>query len=282
MTTKPSHASAYPPDFVGSVRATCLYIATRLGDLSDETVVVGGLVPSLLIEQERMVTTEDRHVGTLDLDLGLALAILDDRRYTSLTERLRAADFTPDTNERGNRTRQRWAVNGPPRVTVDFLIQPSLPADQGGTIRNIEPDFAALIAPGLRFAFVDRVKKTLQGQTIRGERATRDVWVAGPAAFVVLKALALSSRGEPKDAYDLFYVLRHFEEGLGDIAGRFGTFGNEPEAEQALRILETDYATVDSLGPRRTAEFILGAPDDDAQADIRSLVLDFVAACRRG
>jgi hypothetical protein len=282
MTTKPSHASGYRPDFVGSVRATCLYIATRLGDLSDETVVVGGLVPSLLIEQERMVTTEDRHVGTLDLDLGLALAILDDRRYTSLTERLRAAGFTPDTNERGNRTRQRWAVNGPPRVTVDFLIQPSLPGDQGGTIRNIEPDFAALIAPGLKFAFLDRVKKRLQGQTIRGETATRDVWVAGPAAFVVLKALAWKNRGEPKDAYDLFYVLRHIEEGLGGIAGRFATFGNEPEAEQALRILETDYAAVDSLGPRRTAEFILGTPDDDLQADVRSLVLDFARACRKG
>jgi hypothetical protein len=30
---------------VAEVRATCLYVATKLGDLMDELVVVGGLVP---------------------------------------------------------------------------------------------------------------------------------------------------------------------------------------------------------------------------------------------
>ena len=32
--------------------------------------------------------------------------------------------------------------------------------------------------------------------------------MCGPGAFVVLKALAFRDRGEPKDAYDLVYVLR--------------------------------------------------------------------------
>jgi predicted nucleotidyltransferase len=281
MATKPRYASGYRPDFVSSVRATCLYIATKLGDLADETVVVGGLVPALLIDQSQLRAQQERHVGTLDLDIGLALAVLDHRRYAALTDRLRSAGFEPDANEKGNVTRQRWAIAGPPRVTVDFLIAPSRPSDKGGTIRDIESDLAAVIAPGLSLAFVDRTKKTLSGKTIVGEVATRDVWVCGPAAFIALKALAFRDRGENKDAYDLFYVLRHYPNGVDAIGHRFASFGDNPEAEQALAALESDFATIDSVGPRRTAEFLHGSANDELQADVRGLVAQFVAACRK-
>ena len=38
------------------VRATCLYVATKLGDIMDELVVVGGLVPSLFVNQQMLPT----------------------------------------------------------------------------------------------------------------------------------------------------------------------------------------------------------------------------------
>ncbi len=72
--------------------------------------------------------------------------------------------------------------------------------------------------PGLHLAFRDRQRVALSGRTIRGEDATRDVWVCGPGSYVVLKALAFGSRGENKDAYDLFYVVRNFGSGVEDIA----------------------------------------------------------------
>jgi hypothetical protein len=50
MPEKPKFAAGYPPDQIARVTSTCLYLATKLGDLMDELVVVGGLVPSLLID----------------------------------------------------------------------------------------------------------------------------------------------------------------------------------------------------------------------------------------
>jgi hypothetical protein len=44
----------------------------------------------------------------------------------------------------------------------------------GGKLRDIESDFAAVIAPGLHLAFQDRRKVALTGETIMGERATRE------------------------------------------------------------------------------------------------------------
>ncbi len=150
MPEKPKRASDYRSEQVELVRATCLYVATKLGDLMDDLVVVGGLVPSLLIDQEHLPDDTEAHVGTMDLDVGLTLALLNEGRYRLLTERLRDAHFAMDTNDDGKATRQRWKITNNGTVTVDFLIPPSLANDKGGRLRNIETDFAAIIAPGLK------------------------------------------------------------------------------------------------------------------------------------
>jgi hypothetical protein len=236
-------------------------------------------VPSLLIDQTRLTADEEKHVGTLDLDLGLALALLDEQRYQALTERLRQAGFSEDENDDGKPTRQRWKIDGPPKVTVDFLIPPSLPDDRPGKLRNIEKDFAAIIAPGLHLAFADRERILLEGKTIMGEVASREVWVTGPGAYVVLKALAFRSRGENKDAYDLFYLLRHFGQGLEDVVARLLPLLHDKHAVEALTVLGADFAEIDSVGPRRVADFLYATADEELQADVRSLVLDLVQRC---
>jgi len=94
VAEKPGRVSEYKSEQAELVRATCLYVATKLGDLMEELVVVGGLVPSLLIDPAGLPEGTPAHVGTLDLDVGLALALLDEGRYRTLTERLRNAGFT--------------------------------------------------------------------------------------------------------------------------------------------------------------------------------------------
>jgi hypothetical protein len=272
---KPTTAAGYRREHVELVKATCLYVATKLGDLSDEVVVIGGLVPSLLIPQDALPAGAEPHVGTMDLDIGLTLAVLHEGRYRTLTERLRRAGFTADVNEQGNPTRQRWKIENDEKVTVDFLIQPSLPEDVGGKLRDIEKDFAAVIAPGL-LAFQDRTKITLSGKTIKGEQATRALWICGPGAYVVLKALAFDLRGENKDAYDLFYVLRNYGESFSAIVAHLEPLRADPATIQAIEVLRRDFTSHDGLGPMRVAAFIAGGSDDPIQADVAGFVESFL------
>ncbi len=274
MTEKPKRASEYKSEQVELVRATCLYVATKLGDLMDELIVVGGLVPSLIIDQDALPEGTDPHAGTMDLDVGLTLALLDEGRYRTLTERLRAAGFVMDTNAEGNPTRQRWKIAGvrSASVTVDFLIEPSLATDRGGRLRNIEPDFAAIIAPGLKLAFRDRERITLDGRTLFGEKARREIWVCGAGAFIVLKALAFDGRGENKDAYDLFYVLRNFGTGLEDVVVKLLPLLADVEAQRALEVLRRDFVDPDAVGPLRVAAFIVGTRDAIIEADVVGFV----------
>jgi hypothetical protein len=278
---KPLFASDYSREQAELVRQTCLYVATKLGDLLDELVVVGGLVPSLLIPEESVPRGEDIHVGTIDLDLGLSLALLDAQRYEELTARLRRAGIEPDVNEAGNPTFQRWKIepSGNPKVTVDFVISPSLDEDEGGKIRHIEKDFAAVITPGLHLAFQDRRRISLVGSTILGGKASREIWVCGPGAFVVLKALAFGTRGENKDAYDLYYVIRNYGSGIDDVLKDLNPILDEQETQEALQILRRDFFDPDGVGPRRVAEFMYRAPNDELQADVAGFMRELLRKC---
>ena len=279
MTDKPTTAAGYDSEYTKLVRATCLYVATRLGDLLDDLVVIGGLVPSLLIDQDDLRDGVDAHVGTMDLDMGLTIALLGDGRYRTLTERLRRAGFEQDANEQGNPTRQRWKIERGEKVTVGFLIPPSLPGDRGGALRNVEPDFAAIIVPGLHLAFRDRERVTISGRTIAGERAARKVWVCAAGAYVVLKSLALDLRGENKDAYDLYYVVRNYGTSVDDVASRLQPLLGDPAADEAIRILKRDFREHDGVGPSRVAEFLFDAPDDEIQADVVGFIGQLLARC---
>lgn len=282
MQQKPKRAADYESQQATLVRETCLYVATKLGDMMNDILIIGGLVPSLIVDQLVLPEGAEAHVGTMDLDVGLQLALLDDGRYRTLTERLRDAGFEMDANDDGKPTRQRWAIAGPGRVTVDFLIPPADEHESGGRLKNIESDFAAIIAPGLRCAFRDRTRVTLSGRTFFGENATRDVWVCGAAGFVVLKALAFHGRGENKDAYDLFYVIRNYGNGPRAVAARLQSLLDDAEAQEAISILRRDFSDPSEVGPRRVAEFVVGASDDDLQADVVGFFGQLLGALEEG
>jgi len=281
MPEKLSFASDYKREDLELVRQTCLYVATKLGDLLDDLVVVGGLVPSLLIPDKSLPAGEDVHIGTMDLDLGLSLALLDTKRYEDLPLRLYRADFRPDENEEGNPALQRWKITPATdlKVTLDFLIPPSLAADKGGELRHIEKNFAAVITPGLHLAFQDKEKVSLKGLTLLGEKANREIWVCGPGAFVVLKALAFDQRGENKDAYDLYFVIRNYGSGVDDVCRCLSPLLKEVETKKALEILHRDFSEPDGVGPSRIARFQYKGPDADLQADVAGFTKELLTKC---
>lgn len=282
---KPRHRDGYSAAETLQVESACLTVAVTLGAYLDDICIVGGLVPSLLIDRELGPDEEDeeRHPGTNDLDIGLAIGLLDEKRYAELSTRLRREGFRPDVNEEGNEVRQRWRL-GDLKVTIDFLIPPAPGLAENQRIQDLEPDFAALVTRGLGLAFDEKRDIELDGHTLGGEAARRTIPVCGPAAFVVLKALAFADRAEPKDAYDLVYVIRR-SPGRGEaIADRLATHAtNDRESvHSALELLARDFDDLESIGPQRAARFA-SADElelDDLAADARGYVDDLLKSCR--
>ena len=216
--------------------------------------------------------------GTRDLDLGLASSILEEERYTEVSASLRDAGFSPD-EKNGNPTLQRWRISDPQFVTVDFLIEPSETDDKGGNLRRIEHDFAAIITPGLYLAFADRKKITLEDYTLLDEWAERDVWVCGPGAFIVLKALALKGRGENKDPYDICHMLNSTifdEKSLSNLLDFLGTHWEDRYVQEALSIIRREFCRRDGVGPMRAAGFLDSEADENVVSDAYGLVQRFL------
>ena len=278
MSLKPKTSAGYADAPIDLVKSTCLHVAVVLGDLMDDLVIVGGFVPSLLIDQKNLPTGVEAHVGTLDLDVGMSLAIFNENHYQEITERLRGTGFEPDRKENGNQVFQRWKHKEFGKITIDFLIPPSYQTDRGGAIRKLEKDFGAIIAPGLELAFKDFEILGIEGTTLKGEIAVRKIKVCGPGAFVVLKSLTFRNRGENKDAYDLYYLIRNYGSGVEDIAARFRNLQPNEDCEKALEILREDFSGIDSLGVRRTVEFLLGEGESDEmlQAEVTGFIENFL------
>jgi len=271
---KPGRAKYYATEDMRLVRSACLTLATYLGSFLDDLVVVGGLAPTLLIPQE-LLGGREPHVGTQDLDLGLSLALLEGSRYTDLVAHLRAAGFEPDVTGTGKPANHRWKHRAE-GVTVDFLIAAPPPSGKvTAKTRVIEASLSAVLARGLPLAFRDRRKVSLTGRTLRGEEATRDVWVCGPGAFLVLKALAFRGRGENKDAYDLLYVLENFGGGIGDVSEALRAILDDEVAREAVAILRADFSTATSPGPVRAADF-QDRSDIEFKADRVGAVLELL------
>lgn len=271
MFDKPRRASGYAPEAAASVKRTLLLVAAKLGDLMDDVVVVGGMVPYLAVDQSALPEMR-RHVGTMDLDLGLSLAIMDSDKYRELSARLRAEGFQPDTNAKGNMVRQRWVHgNGRNAVRVDFLIQSS----SQNRLTNIETDLAALNVEGLELAFISPKRVEIEDELSGGGRLARTVQICAPAAFIVLKAMAYKGRGENKDAYDLFYVLR--ESNLDEVVDDFARLpAGHSTIAKALAIIRDDFVRNDG-GRVQVADFLTGGRDPDIEAD----VLAFTSALSR-
>lgn len=275
MSDKPTTADGYPPELAVAAEAMCLYVATILGDQLADLVVVGGLVPYLIVDQDK---AEERHVGSGDLDLGFSIGVLSDGKYREVSARLRSREFEPFKNEDGNAKRQMWHIPGG-RVTIDFLIGPVPAGARPGKLQSLEPDFAAIVTEALPLAFVDCIEVPLEGTTVLGERASRSVRVCGPAAFVVLKAFAFNNRGENKDAYDLVYILRNFgDEAVTPVAQRFTSIAGTAEARRALEILARDFETVDHVGPKRYAAFLGDPENEEWRQDAVGAVQAFLSA----
>jgi len=279
MDVTGNSAKAYTPQTIARVKSTCLTLAQALGDdLLAETVIVGGLVPTLLYESATPMTDVGAHVGTLDVDLALDLVILETERYEDMAERLDRAEFAPDEKASGVKTRQRW--RSPDGVSIDFLMPPVPPDEAGKRIQSITPDLAASTMRGLDLALAHAIRIPLAGTDLKGRNVTREIPVCPAHLFVMLKALAMRHRDKHKDAYDLYFVLATDDrkpEGLGAALAAFATHSAVAEA---IATIERDFDSVDGRAAVDVCTF-LGRPGDDALAgDVLAFGRAFLAGYR--
>ncbi|MCB9933002.1 MAG: hypothetical protein H6841_06225 [Planctomycetes bacterium] len=279
MAEANSTAKDYSPGQTELVRRTLLTVATVLGDqMAENVVIVGGLVPSLLLED--LPKDIEPHVGTGDLDLALSVVVFDEDQYKSVSKRLREHDFHPaDDPETLKPIPWKWKRDGK-KIEIDFLIEYSRPPQLKKAIREIadQPEvrffgdgFGALIMEGMDLAVADCVTRRIKGTTLDETVADRDIKVAGLAAYFVLKALAHNKRKTLKDPYDLWYVIKNYSADLSDVAAYLLRHKGHASMGRAVEIVRREFTAIEMEGPVRVARFLDRAGDDELRRDVVSV-----------
>lgn len=269
MPDRMRSASDYSAEELEAVKTVCLTIATVLGDevMNKHVVIIGGLVPTLLCPESMLADGVERHVGTMDVDLGFSLAILNDNLYQEIASSLRASGFVPDTNERGRDKPQSWKHEQFSNIVVDFLM-PEIEGEAGFS-KWLESDFAPIRGQAVHLAFESTpIQVKLSGTIIDGTKVARRIQVCASGPFIILKAIAHQNRDKPKDAYDLWFMLNNYEDGPVSVAKSIVAHIDDAAVQDALKVLSDEFTDIDSLGPARVCKFLDRIGDDDLKADV--------------
>jgi hypothetical protein len=234
-------------------RAVLIEVANVLGAFRNHLVVVGGWVPELLFPNQE-------HIGSLDVDLAVAPTALSANAYQTICARMRDAGYSHHTTP--TRFSKKVAGASEP-VKVDLISGEYSQGEKSISVQVNELQINSVRGIDLAFAGCDEMEIT--GRTPDGSVNAVRARVVRPEVFVLIKAFALDERMKEKDAYDIAFVLHHFEPTLATLAERMQPHVVTGLGREAFEILRAKFAAIDSVGPVGAAQAVPGTKHDIEQ-----------------
>lgn len=250
MNAEPRLEGDYSDRQVHAAHRVLVDIGQVLAAFHDSIVVVGGWVPDLLVHD-----ADPKHIGSIDVDLALDAAKLNDGRYAELLKLL----LDTGRYQMGDKAFQLVTEvpqedgGAPVQVEVEFLASSEVKMPKNHP--KLIEDFRVLQFPACAAAFQAPVDTEIVGQMTLGAENRVRLRVASLPDFMIMKAHAIDGRDKPKDVYDLCYCLDGYPAGIAALGEEWRQRRSEPLVEQAIQILREKFETVDHYGPRQLVVF---------------------------
>jgi len=241
--SKHLHHHSYPEGSTDLAVAALLTVWSSLTDYQNDIVLVGGLVPKFLCEHP----PEALPAVTMDVDLGIALGATGGQ-YGTLSSHLQGLGF----QLAGGRFRRDLKGLS---IFVDFLTETGPPNQSAAMV----DDVPVSSFPGINRALTAYRTVAVSGVDVFGAAQTCAVKVCEVGPFLVLKLNAFAHRKQPKDAFDVYTTVLHYDGSVDAAAQGFRAEAEiNPGYREAHDALATFFGTGDGLGPTRCAEFMIG------------------------
>jgi hypothetical protein len=249
---EPQSAADYDDRTTKAVKAVLLEIGQILGSFRGKFAVIGGAVPWLLLGNEDM-----HHVGTIDVDLGLDAEALGDGEYTTLVGALMDHGYHQRTElRRFQLVRQVPATDG--GAPIDVVVDFPMPRD-AKIVKNVPPlisDFAVQRASGADLALRFHQLVAIAGPMPDGGNNRVEIAVCSIPALLAMKGHAIQGRHMQKDAYDIYYCVRNYPDGIEALAEACQPLRNHSSGEQGYRCIDGKFDTPDGYGPTCVRQFV--------------------------
>ena len=205
-----------------------------------------------------------RHLGG-EINIAVDFRNIPDTTYGTIVKLLQERGYRQDDNQPYKFFRKLDDGN---EVEVDFLA-----GEYGGTgIRRRHQRAQGLRARKARagdLAFDDFIEVTVRGELPNGAKNEDTLKVAGVVPFLAMKGMAIWSRYDEKDAYDICYTIRNYPGGLYELAGIFKPHLENRLVLEGLQKIRAKFKEMDGLGPTAYADFLLATDSDERQLLLR-------------
>jgi len=265
----------YNEDMVQAAHAVMLELVHILGEYREGIVLVGGWVPSLLFPAE-----VERHIGSMDVDIALDHKLLEEAGYETICQKLQSRGYRRSEDQPFIFFRDVPTVSGSISVEVDLLAGEYKGTGRRHRTQHVQ-DVNARKARGcdLVFPMAENIKIT--GKRPDGYQDSATIKIAGIVPFIVMKAMAMADREKEKDAYDIYYVLRHFAGGADDLIALFLPHLPHGLIREGLEKLAEKFQSPNHIGPNFVADFE-DVEDEDEREILKRDVFERVDSLLRG
>ena len=226
-----------------------------LAPYADRMVLIGGWVPLFLLELNG--TEGWSHQGSADLDF-LFQAGLSRADSNHIIQLLKAAGCMP-------RPYPEWRDE---YVPFSFLMDVKY-----GTRRDtVQIDLLGLDlgsggAPNAMKSATTLALDSARTIEVPIRNTHKTIRVAGAAAMFALKAIALMQRNLAKDGYDIYSLVKYYD----NLAGEVRPLMQGPPVRNAITTVQRAFATPEARGPQGVAQYLALPP---GSARERELALD--------
>jgi hypothetical protein len=248
----PQSAADYEDRTTKAVKGVLVEIGQILGSFRGKFAVIGGAVPWLLLDNDDMP-----HVGTLDVDLGLDAESLGDGEYVNLVEALMGNGYKQREELRRFQLVREVPVDdggAPIDIVVDFLMP-----RHAEIVKNSPPilsDFAVQRADGADLALRFYQLVAISGDMPEGGINRVEVAVCSIPALLAMKGYALNGRHKQKDAYDIYYCIRNYPDGIDALAETCRPVLAETSGAQGYQYISDKFDTLEGYGATSVRKFV--------------------------
>lgn len=234
-----------------AVKSVIIEIFQILGSFRGKFVIIGGTVPWLLQDNIEMP-----HVGSIDVDLSLDAEALGEGEYASLIDELKKHSYSQDKDcKRFQLVRTVPATDGghPIDIIIDFLMP-----RYAEITRNTPPlidNFAVQRADGADLSLKYFQYMTLVGQMPDGSKNQVEVAICSIPAFIAMKGHALQGRLKHKDAYDIYYSIRNYMDGIEALAEACRPVLEHESGKKGYYQIKIKFDSPDAFGPASVRKF---------------------------
>lgn len=231
-----------------AINSVLLELFSILGEFNENMVVVGGLVPYLLLSNPK-----DPHVGTTDIDVAIDHRKISSESYRTIKRLLLEHGYKEGKQEfiftRTIRVQEKYI-----EVEIDFLAGEYEGRGRKRRHQHIQ-DLKARKARGCDLAFSDYEVRTIHGKYPNGGFDSKVIKIASIVPFLVMKAQALNTRLKNKDAYDIYYCIKYYPDGVQVLSAEFKKCAGNKLVNEAIKIIKAKFSSMDSAGPAQVANF---------------------------